>query len=295
MITSGDVEFEVLGQATWQRPILKTVRVAPNVVAMTAGDAGFQADAIQELRKHNPSNESRPVRDIAMLYLDFVNQTKQRLAVTRVLASLGLNNDTFISRQREMNDDFVQRVTSEIWKIEIGADTIFTGVDPGGSPHIYTIIGDDFRCDDSIGFSAIGYGARHAESQFMLGKHSRNALPTETLLLTYIAKKRSEVAPGVGRETDMFWLSRNEGFKWFTQDHQIKPLQAIYDQLEKEQEKAFERAGSTWRDALAEMTRNAQIKYEEQKQALASSGAKPEEKPKPAAPTEQASSEEEGN
>jgi hypothetical protein len=38
----------------------------------------------------------------------------------------------------------------------------------------------------------------------MLAGHSPFSSSPETLLLTYLAKKRSEIAPGVGKGTDMF-------------------------------------------------------------------------------------------
>src|SRR6202011_4161098 len=86
----------------------------------------------------------------------------------------------------------------------------------------------------------------------MLAKHTRNATARETLLLTYIAKKRSEVAPGVGSETDMFSISQRDGLLWLTQEH-IRSLQTIYDKLEAEQLEAFNHAGDAWRTYLAEI------------------------------------------
>jgi hypothetical protein len=79
---------------------------------------------------------------------------------------------------------------------------IFAGVEPLGA-HIYIDDGN-VRCNDVIGFAAVGIGARHAESQFMLARHAYNSPLVDTALLTYIAKKRSEIAPGGGEATDMF-------------------------------------------------------------------------------------------
>src|SRR6266446_8708177 len=87
--------------------------------------------------------------------------------------------------------------------------SLIMGVDNIGdevSPHIYTIHNTHISCDDRIGFSAIGSGSRHAESQFMLARHAWNRDTAETLLLTYSAKKDSEIAPGVGEETDLFMI-----------------------------------------------------------------------------------------
>src|SRR5205085_2675767 len=126
---------------------------------------------IHHLARRLSGQQNPAVRDVAMLYRDFVNDAKARIATDKVLSPLGLNIDTFISRQREMNDDFIQSVTAELWRLRIGAEAIFTGIDSGGA-HIYVVSEDELRCDDAIAFSAIGYGARRAESQFMLAKHS---------------------------------------------------------------------------------------------------------------------------
>jgi chlorite dismutase len=262
MITSGDVEYELVGRSTTLRPVLKAVRIAPAIIVMTGGDAGFQADAIHHLAQRLDGVQRPSVRDVATMYRDFINDSKQQIATTRVLSALGLTSNTFISRQRELNDDFVQRVTSELWRLRINAEAIITGIDATGT-HIYVVSEDEFRCDDPIAFAAIGYGARHAESQFMLAKHTRHAAPRETLLLTYIAKKRSEVAPGVGSETDMFSISQKDGLIWLTQEH-IKSLQAIYDKLETEQLEAFDHAGHAWRDYLSEVDAKLAAKKDDQ-------------------------------
>jgi hypothetical protein len=129
MITSGDVEFELVGRSVAQRPILKALKISDTIGVMTAGDAGFQADAILDLARRLDGNQHPSVRHVATLYLDFVNEAKSRAVTNRILSPLGLSADTFISRQREMNNDFVQRITSEILRVELGAETIFAGLD----------------------------------------------------------------------------------------------------------------------------------------------------------------------
>ena len=57
---------------------------------------------------------------------------------------------------------------------------------------------------DGVGFVAAGSGQWHAESQFMFSRYTREWDLPEALSLVYAAKKRAEVAPGVGKlETDL--------------------------------------------------------------------------------------------
>jgi hypothetical protein len=62
-----------------------------------------------------------------------------------------------------------------------GIEAIITGIDLGG-PHIYVSDGIEIRCSDSSGFAAVGSGAWHASSQFMLARHGFNSPMPETLL-----------------------------------------------------------------------------------------------------------------
>src|SRR5262249_17485392 len=70
--------------------------------------------------------------------------------------------------------------------------------------HIYVADKDAVSSHDNIGFAAIGGGSWHAESQFMFARYAKWASMARCMLVSYIAKKRAEVAPGVGSETDMW-------------------------------------------------------------------------------------------
>jgi hypothetical protein len=260
MITSGDIEFEAVGPPDAARPVLKTVRITPQIAIMTAGDAGFQGDAIHNLSLSLGQNQRPLVRDVASMYLDIVNRGKASAATNSVLSPFGLNVDTFISRQREMNDSFVDQVTSAIWRLELGASAIFAGIDVTGA-HIYRVTEDGLSSEDAIAFAAIGSGRRHAESQLMLANHHRNASISDTLLLTYVAKKRSEIAPGVGEATDMFVIEASGAFRWLDLKYDIPVFQEIYNSLKHEQYNAFEKA----KHALSEHFEKLRKAQEKQK------------------------------
>jgi hypothetical protein len=134
------------------------------------------------------------------------------------------------------------------YDVEYEVETIFTGVDESGA-HTYQISENVDMCCDPVGFAAIGSGGRHAESQFMLARHSRNATLDETLFLLYSAKKQSEVAPGVGEATDMFTIGPRKGsFTWLggtgwqSGGMDINRLDAIYQSARAKREKITEEA-----------------------------------------------------
>ncbi len=111
-----------------------------------------------------------------------------------------------MSRQQEMAPELVRQLATELINfVPPRVATIFAGIDAFGA-HIYSAQNGDVTCQDGVGFAAIGAGYWHADSQFMFAGHTRTRPMPETLLLSYSAKKRAEVAPGVGEGTDMFFI-----------------------------------------------------------------------------------------
>ena len=125
-----------------------------------------------------------------------------------ILAPFGLTHETFIKKQRQLAPSLVETLTAKILHFDPFpqvVELILAGFD-GTGPHIYVVRGFEITCHDSTGFAAIGSGAWHAESQFMFAGHARHNPLAETMLLLYAAKKRAEVSPGVGEDTDLFQI-----------------------------------------------------------------------------------------
>ena len=78
---------------------------------------------------------------------------------------------------------------------------------PSVYAHIYLANDGEITCQDRVGFAAIGIGTSHAESEFMFAGHNVNNFFPETVRTAYFAKRRAEVAPGVGKATDMFMIT----------------------------------------------------------------------------------------
>jgi hypothetical protein len=140
--------------------------------------------------------------------------------------------------------DMINFAVPEVTVIIAGLDQFVSET----NTHIYSIHNDYVSCDDVIGFRAIGSGARHAESHFMLARHAWNADAHTAVMLAYRAKKDSEVAPGVGAETDMFMIGPGVG-----QSSRMRP--EIIDKLDQEYRRMKKRQVKAQRDANAELKR----------------------------------------
>jgi 20S proteasome alpha/beta subunit len=229
MITYGDIQFEPNTS--------KIVPITKSIIAMTAGDLAFQTEILNRMigiismqYTSQPINHS--VEDIANLYLECKKISDVKKCENIVLAPFGLTYSAFLDKQLSLQENFVLSLKNEIQQFRYQLpkiETIITGVDKTG-PHIYVIDGDNIHCCDKIGFATIGGGSRHASSQLMLAGYNFDYELSESLLLTYNAKKRAEVAPGVGKGSDMFMIE-SEDSCFFINNNIIKNLEKTYKNI----------------------------------------------------------------
>ena len=128
---------------------------------------------------------------------------------------------------------------------------IVMGVDTSGG-HIYVCDNGGVTCQDSVGFASIGIGHWHANSQFMFSGHTKGRPMQESLLITYFAKKRAEVAPGVGMHTDMLMIGPELGSYISIGDEPLATLERIW-------QKAQAKRKELEREAQEEVNKYVQI------------------------------------
>lgn len=190
--------------------------------------------------KSDPTNWWR-VSDVTQLYVHRFNEAKLRRAEKEILTPLGLNRDSFISKQREMDPQLIDRLATELKKFQIPTvETIFAGNDFSGA-HIYVAYDAEVRCLDAVGFAAIGSGSRHANSEMMFARHTIKRPFAETFLLVYSAKKRAEAAPGVGVGTDMFTIGPLLGSYKPIEPNVLDGIEKIYQDTQKANRDAIQK------------------------------------------------------
>jgi hypothetical protein len=263
-----DIQYEPHGQQ-------KIYYLTNSIQIMTAGDSGLQADILSEVRKEayrriDDDERWLAVKEIAELYAETYLAERQVRANREVLRPLGLDFESWIDRQLELDSGLVTAIAKELYSYRTpSVSAIVAGVDPTG-PHIYVISNSDVTCHDKVGFAAIGVGANHAGSEFMFAGHSRYKLYPETLLLTHRAKKRAESAPGVGKETDMFFVGPPLGTFTELRKSMIEYLDSIFAQNEERKRELNERADDEINKFFEEL--RAQYQNEAQEQEKGSIG-----------------------
>jgi hypothetical protein len=238
MLTAGDIEFEPDQAKIWV--------FSPSIAALIAGDMSIQAEIFKRVEKEvkkwilNDPSDWVKVRSVAELYCAQYRELRRERAEAEILYPLGLTLPTFLDQQANMHPDQVENIAEKLTEYDFPTllETIFIGKDHDGPTgdhdqklvycQLYTTEKDRLSCLTTVGFAAIGIGKIHAESQFMFSGHWPLKSFHETLLLTYAAKKRAEVAPGVGKATDMFVIGPDVGHSTQIKDKHIAQLEKIY-------------------------------------------------------------------
>jgi len=201
MITAGDVQYEPSQT--------KVAHISPYVLIMIAGDYGVHSEALGILRDLLKGNPDPEPKNVALIYGGAIQKVFRRQAEDYYLAPLGLNLDTFIAQQKDMDPGFVDRLTGQMqgWKGD-DVEAIVIGV-RGLQADIWTIDQHGTpTCLNDVGFAAVGIGAWHAKSRLMQAGYRNSFSYGAALTAVYAAKKAAEVAPGVGAATDMHLIFR---------------------------------------------------------------------------------------
>lgn len=204
MMTSGDIEFR------GGEPKISTFS-GTQIVCASAGSLNTASEIVAQTNEIMSGMGNNPilVSTVASQYAEYYRRLRQRRAEQIHLSPLGLDTDSFNTRQSTMSPDLVRELAYNLHIYDIGVDSIIAGVDEDG-PHIHLVTHPGIEtCWDHTAFVSIGTGARHFESLFMSAcpPYSRSWLLSRALLLAYIAKKKSETAPNVGPETDIVMCS----------------------------------------------------------------------------------------
>ncbi len=210
MLTLGATEYQPAQAKFYQ------FATAPNVITLVAGNispAIVICDATNRRLLENPSTKTRLVAEICA---DEYANHQRHLAQREVLDPLGLTHARFLADQRKLDPEFIRRTANDMISISVGVEIMIAGQDDEGA-HIYVIrdravltgseLAGTQRVEDPVGFAAIGIGATHAYSQFTLANYDRRWPLGRALFLLYSARRRAQVAPGVGEDADWFFVS----------------------------------------------------------------------------------------
>jgi 20S proteasome alpha/beta subunit len=231
MITVGNfIEFE--------HDVKKFEQITKNCYIMTAGTTTIQNDVIQKLKSQIKNINAPEFKQIIEELKNSYSSVRLNRSEELFLRPKGLDFGTFYQNQRGLLPEFVFEITRQINENNLGVEYILCGFDDDDGHIQYIIDPGVSESFDSVGFCATGTGNINAISVFTIHNYSPSFPLYKALYLVFLAKKDAERAPGVGCDTDIAYLTKEDGIKHL-KPNEITELQRIYDEYSKVEDKEY--------------------------------------------------------
>jgi hypothetical protein len=201
MVTLGTfIEFE--------HAVSKMAPASPYALAMVSGDTLVGTRIAETVAQGVSGTSSPPIADIATALAGEFNNARQAQLEEQFLVPRGLDLQSYYGAHAALQQGIVAMVDNQMAQFNLGVELLLAGIDQTGA-HIHTVQnpGGSDRLWDQIGYTAVGSGAIHALQSMIGFGHSGAAAYHQTVFRVYASKRRAEVAPGVGKDTDMAVVS----------------------------------------------------------------------------------------
>lgn len=236
MITIGGTrEYELLDQT-------KMYPIADNIKILASGHLDALLPVCQTTRLEMLNQGTMLVAEAAAMFAGNFQAHRRHLVERTQFEPRGLTIDSFMARQKEFAPEVRERLENALDDPadDLGAILIF-GIDKTGA-HIFTVEDPGIeRGWDATGFAAVGIGAEHAETVFTSSLYTvrRDLLPA--MISTFFAKKAAEEAPGVGKNTDLYYLTQF-GEEYFEPlSNVVQTLDKMYAERQQEESRTIAR------------------------------------------------------
>lgn len=230
MVTLGGfIEFE--------HTVPKMTNASSNGVAMIAGETLTGTRLAREVADAL-SGSTPMISEIADHLAEHYKELRNERVEQQVMGARGLTMAEFYVKHSALNPQIAMMLDQQMAGTNLGVEILLAGVDRGGA-HIYSVHnpGPPPLQHDVIGYAAVGSGMLHALQSMIGFSHGPTASLKETLFRVYASKKRSEVAPGVGTETDIVVISP-AGIEPMGDDT-VKQLEDLYASYQEEVRKSL--------------------------------------------------------
>jgi hypothetical protein len=186
--------------------VKKIIPLVDSVHALVAGDVLFAYEVIQKARGRIAQDGLTAIGPIAEVVRQQYQDTRKAVVIRNELESRGLDLNSYYAGQQRMLAHIVQMIDQQFRLFNPSVDLIVAGRGDAGFS-IYTI-GNPGQavCSDPIGFAAVGSGAPHAMYALIEAGYKKSLPKITVEKMVQSAKKRSQVAPGVGTKTEQISL-----------------------------------------------------------------------------------------
>lgn len=192
--------------------VSKTYSLGEAAMAMSAGNALSAWEIMKKARDLIADQQINKIEQIVEVVRKTYQNYRQRLIEERYLEPRGLNMNSYYNMQLKLVPSVVGDIENQLVNFNIGVDLIVAGCRNGGECHLYTITHPGVSTShDAIGYVSIGSGAPHAMYYFISTNYHKSMPVEEVKKIVLEAKKRSQVAPGVGKQTELIIIPEGSG------------------------------------------------------------------------------------
>ena len=185
---------------------------AKDTHALTAGDV-LRGNEILKLAQQvmEQRDSSASASEAAEIVRSAYQQVRRTNIAHEELEPRGLDINGFYARHQQLSTQVVQIIDNVMCNFDLEVEALVAG--PNGETYtIHTILNPGTLIDNSaIGHGAIGSGSPHALYSLIENSYETTLGKDEVIKLVRQAKQRSEVAPGVGKETTIVVMPHEEG------------------------------------------------------------------------------------
>ena len=185
-------------------------------------------------------------REVALAF----RAQREREVVERYLSKYGIRSlQHWHEVQGQLREDLAQSIAAQIAMHKVGVELMVGGVDTAGAKLYVTADRAESQPYTRTGYCCVGSGSVHAATTLARCKYDSTFGLNEALYVAYEAKKRAELAPGVGPETDIFVIDAG-GLRIPDRDARLD-LKGIYcGQVDETPRETVRDLVGTWRPKL---------------------------------------------
>jgi 20S proteasome alpha/beta subunit len=213
--------------AEFEHVVPKIYNISPAAWALVAGDALAGARITAEAAA-KVAGVARPVHEIARVVAEQYHGVRMNAAEAQILLPRGLTLATYYGKHQQLLSQVTESLDQALASFDPEVELIVAGVDSSGG-HLFTVSnpGGSPECHDVIGTVAIGSGEIHAVQSMIGFGHAAIQPVKDTVFHVFASKRRAELAPGVGRDTDLMVL--RPGGAVHLSDKALAKLSGLYE------------------------------------------------------------------
>jgi len=182
----------------------KIMSLDDKTLALFSGDVVNANQILNRIDLQGSTTLEDKAEKVRLAYLEYVKSVIDNALLTKY----GFTRDTFMNNHRNLDQNLVSTLTSELMKFGLDVWIIIAGID--AKPHLYLIdISGNKTLLDSIGYAMIGSGSTHARLSLIESRYNSNLKLEQSIYALLEAKKRAEFDPGVGTMTDIAIINPN--------------------------------------------------------------------------------------